>query len=63
MAVGRVKLEFLGAELDASGNGQRLDLAQRERARTLDVQLGVLVAQLALGRPGLLAQAQDARLA
>ena len=63
MALGRVQLEldgsFARAEVDAARHRQSLDLAERQRPRPGQVELGVVVAQLALGLPGLAPQPLD----
>ena len=63
VARGGVELELLVAELALPGHRQRLGPGQAERARPLHVVLVVEGAQLALGRPGLGAQALRGGLA
>ena len=57
-----MQLDLLAADLDASGDGQRLDLAEAQRRRALDVVLLVELAQLALGGARLAGQAGGGRL-
>ena len=62
MAVGGVQLELLLTEFELARDGERLDLAQRERGVALNVELGVEVPQLALRGAGLRADPQHAGL-
>jgi hypothetical protein len=62
VAVGRVQLELLGAELHAAGHRKTLHLPQRKRGRSLHVELIVVVAQRSLRRAGLAMEALHARL-
>ncbi len=63
MALRGVELQLLVAELEPAGHRQSLDLAECERPRARDVQLGVVVSQVALGGAGLAVEALHRRLA